>query len=201
MSIAVTKTPATSADVAPAASSTLPEQTQAHARAIAQKLVGTPARYIEPACRDYPQACQHAAGFHEPSGTDLNETLRFFGLKRRPDGSAHLAAPSQRRVTVIPARTRENVAACAAVGLSFWSEAPLPNGMWAVDESQHAHLVKVDRRAQHAYVACTTDHPLSAAAHHCQYQVGGNQPYAVPATNDQLASLLSFTQSITETAA
>lgn len=201
MTTAVIEIPDSAADVASAASSILPERTQAHARSIAQKLGSTPARYTEPTCRDYPQACKHVEGFHEPCGADLNETLRFFGLKRYADGSAHLAAPSQRRVTVVRARTRENVAACAAVGLSFWSEAPVPNGMWAVDDSQHAHLVKVDRRAQRAYVACMTNHPIAAAAHNCQYQGGDNQRYAVPATSDELADLLSCPQSLTKTAA
>lgn len=44
-------------------------------------------------------------------------------------------------------RTRENVTACHAVDLSYWSEHRAPNHLWAVDENQRPHVVRVDRKA------------------------------------------------------
>lgn len=51
----------------------------------------------------------------------------------------------------LPKRTREAPAACEAVGLTFWSDHPRPRCMWAVDEHQRAHVVRVNNggRAQH----------------------------------------------------
>lgn len=202
MSTAVIDNPIAATDTAaPETAGGLPAQAHESAMAIAAKLAGTPTRYTPPTCHDYPAKCTHAATYHVPAKADLNETLRFFGLTRRADGSVRLSAPTNRPQSVAPARTRENVAACAAVGLSFWSEAPTPNGMWAVDNAQRAHLVKVDRRAHRAYVACMDEHPLDAAAHTCQYRAAGDQTYTVPASNDTMAALLESPATVTESAA
>ena len=178
----------------------LPTRAQETATAIAAKLAGTPTRYTPPTCDSHPSKCSHAETYHVPAGADLNDSLRFFGLTRRADGSTHLHAPTQRPRAVAPARTRENVAACAAVGLSFWSEAPVLNGIWAVDNAQCAHLVKIDRRANRVYVACMADHSLAAANHTCQYRAAGDQTYTVPTSNDDLAELMDSTGPITERA-
>lgn len=201
MSTAVIDNPIATTETAPEIAGALPALAHESTLAIAAKLAGTPTRYTPPTCDSYPAKCSHAATYHVPAKADLNETLRFFGLTRRADGSVRLSAPTNRPQTVAPARTRENVAACAAVGLSFWSEAPVPNGMWAVDATQRAHLVKVDRRAHRAYVACMDEHPLAAAAHTCQYRAGGDQTYTVPASNDAMAALLEAPAPITESAA
>jgi hypothetical protein len=53
----------------------------------------------------------------------------------------------------LPARTREHLAACDAVGLHYWAEAPSAGHIWAVDDAQHAHLVQIDRDAGTARLA------------------------------------------------
>lgn len=47
--------------------------------------------------------------------------------------------------TPIPERTLENLAACGAVGLHYWSDAPPPSTVWAVHDDQTAHLVRLHR--------------------------------------------------------
>ena len=203
MSTAVIDNPNATAVVAPETpAASLPARAHESATAIAAKLAGTATRYTAPTCDSYPSTCTHAETYHVPAEADLNESLRFFGLTRRADGSNHLHTPTQRPLTVAPARTRENVAACAAVGLNFWSEAPVRNGIWAVDNAQCAHLVKIDRRANRVYVACMDDHSLAAANHTCQYRAAGDQTYTVPASNDELADLMdSIVPTITESTA
>lgn len=53
-------------------------------------------------------------------------------------------------------RTSEAVAACAALGLSYWSDAAQQGCVWAVDATtQLPHLVRVDRKNSVATHACT----------------------------------------------
>ena len=51
----------------------------------------------------------------------------------------------------LPKRTRECLAACAAVGLHYWGDHPRARHVWAVDDSQRAHVVRINRdgTAQH----------------------------------------------------
>lgn len=44
----------------------------------------------------------------------------------------------------LPKTTAARLAACAAVGLSYWSGHPLAGHVWAVDDTQQAHAVQVD---------------------------------------------------------
>lgn len=86
---------------------------------------------------------------------NIDETLNHLGMKRRKDGSSWIVPDKGMRPTAkpaaIPLRTRENVAACEALGLSFWSEHPQPGVLWAVDDHQQAHAVKIDRRRGLSY--------------------------------------------------
>lgn len=41
-------------------------------------------------------------------------------------------------------KTTIRIAGCSAVGLSYWSGHPLNGRVWAVDEYQHAHSVRID---------------------------------------------------------
>lgn len=187
MSTAVIEKPATLAadePVAPSAPAPL-----ANSAEIAAKLAGTNTRYQYPTCADHPGDCKHASSFHAPAKADLHESLRFFGLTRTIDGSARWVGVSTRARTTLPSRTREDIAACAAVGLTFWSEAGIPNGLWAVDNAQQAHLLKIDRRTNAVAVACMVKHPLDAANHRCQYS-GRRESYSVPTALDEIALLL-----------
>lgn len=48
--------------------------------------------------------------------------------------------------TAIPARTRESVAACSALGLSYWADGPRNGTVWAADpETGKYSLLKVER--------------------------------------------------------
>ncbi|MUL44491.1 hypothetical protein FZI85_17360 [Mycobacterium sp. CBMA293] len=68
------------------------------------------------------------------------------GMRRTKAGAYVWKKQSHvRPETPIPNRTLENQAACRAVGLSFWSDAPKPSSVWAVDDNQKAHLVKLNR--------------------------------------------------------
>lgn len=60
----------------------------------------------------------------------------------------------------LPERTRERLAACEAVSLHYWSDHPQANHVWAVDDHQHAHVVRIDRKtgtAQHVCRAASSD--------------------------------------------
>ncbi|WP_420063423.1 hypothetical protein [Mycobacteroides chelonae] len=46
-------------------------------------------------------------------------------------------------MSTLPINT-EYTAACAALGLSFWSESPTPWHIWAVDYTQRFHHLHVD---------------------------------------------------------
>lgn len=46
--------------------------------------------------------------------------------------------------------TRENIAACAACGLSYWSGSRTPGAVWAVSPDQKYILVKINRSAKNA---------------------------------------------------
>ncbi|MBV8178644.1 MAG: hypothetical protein JOY55_19835 [Mycobacterium sp.] len=88
---------------------------------------------------------------HEPAGADLDESLRFYGLRRAADGShTWIRRQAPRPESAIPARTLENLAACAALGLAYWSEAPGANRLWAIDDDRQPHQVTIDRRCQTA---------------------------------------------------
>jgi hypothetical protein len=41
------------------------------------------------------------------------------------------------------------LAACEAFGLHYWGEHPLEGHVWAVDDRQHAHVVRMGRAAAH----------------------------------------------------
>lgn len=131
---------------------------------IAAKLAGTSARYTPPRCHDwvdhvYQQVpldqCRHAASFHETSGADLFENARYFGLRMNKAGAYEFKKEPKLSTSgvKIPDRTAENIAACAAVGLSYWSEAPGINRLWAVDDQREAHEIRIDRKRGTAVTA------------------------------------------------
>jgi hypothetical protein len=53
----------------------------------------------------------------------------------------------------LPKRTREALTACEAVSLHYWADHPRAHHVWAVDDHQRAHVVRINRddgTAQHA---------------------------------------------------
>lgn len=48
----------------------------------------------------------------------------------------------------------ERIAACAAVGLHYWSDSPVPRVVWACGDDQRFHLVRLDRVTRTAHHVC-----------------------------------------------
>ena len=121
---------------------------------IAAKLDGTPTRFVPVVCSDEKRGfiCTHK---HLATAPDLDENLRAVGMRRGKDGAARFPAPTRSRGSAtIAARTRENIAACAALGLSYWSDHARPHLLWAVDDQQVAHSVRVDRKSGRVEHVC-----------------------------------------------
>ena len=55
---------------------------------------------------------------------------------------------------VIPKTTAERIAACAAVGLHYWSDSPVAHTIWANSDDQRFHLVRFDRVTRTAHHVC-----------------------------------------------
>jgi hypothetical protein len=50
--------------------------------------------------------------------------------------------------------TTERIAACASVGLHFWSDSPARTIVWATGDDQRFHLVRLDRTTRTATHVC-----------------------------------------------
>ena len=62
-----------------------------------------------------------------------------------------------RRTTMVSTRMAESVAACAAFGLSYWSDAPGRNVLWAADFQGGFHQVRIDRKQQRSYLGTRSE--------------------------------------------
>ncbi len=51
-------------------------------------------------------------------------------------------------------RTRERVAACETVGLHYWADHPVAGHVWAVDDHQAAHVVRIESKTGAARHVC-----------------------------------------------
>lgn len=90
-----------------------------------------------------------------PTINDYDQAAKHYGMTRRDDHSLWLEPGfSEKRGRKLPKRTEEDIAACRAAGLSFWSEHPKPNRLWAVDEHQQPHVVVIDRKRRIAVHDC-----------------------------------------------
>src|SRR5262249_49529115 len=58
----------------------------------------------------------------------------------------------------LPKRTLERLAACEAVGLHWWADHPTAHHVWAVDDHQQVHAVRINRdgTAQHVCGSTTS---------------------------------------------
>ena len=54
----------------------------------------------------------------------------------------------------LPKTTAERIAGCAAVGLHYWSDSPVPHTVWANGDDQKFHLVRLDRITRTAHHVC-----------------------------------------------
>jgi hypothetical protein len=165
------------------------------------KFEGTPTRYTPPRCEDEqphefqdwnPQRCAHAKGYHVPDGVDLDASLRHFGMRRRKDGSAWFVTSStSKRASKIPDRTQEAVAACRAMKLHYWSGAPHQGCVWAIDDGQRPHLVRIDHKNKTARMACDRIERGTQQWHQpCSY-ARGRISYQSPGDTDATLELLT----------
>jgi len=67
-------------------------------------------------------------------------------------------------------RTTERLAACETVGLHYWADHPAAGHVWAVDDHQHAHVVRVSPDgAQHVCRECAAaNQPLASSSNPLQ---------------------------------
>ena len=99
----------------------------------------------------------------------------------------------------IPKRTLENIAACAALGLSYWSETTGGNMIYGVDEDGHAHQVRVDRKALKAEHCCSqtwrydpsTQGPRYDTKKECPLKTVRDFPWSLPPTMNDLMTMMN----------
>lgn len=169
----------------------LPDHVQKNSAKIAAEIAKRKnARYTPPVCRSTRCVCATQWG-HIPEppkpGRNMDATLRWLGMSRHKDGSMWLRPHAAQTGTV--KRMRENIAACAAVGLSFWAEAG-GTGVWAVSPNGGGlyHLVSVDRKASTARVVCGSSF-RGPQSHYCEHQ-GAAGAYTTPDDTDATLALL-----------
>jgi hypothetical protein len=84
--------------------------------------------------------------------------------------------------------TRENIAACAAHGFYFWSDHPSPATVWATDDNQRWHTVRIRRKDGKAEHNCDGyDHFTS----HCRGS-RSVEAYDIPANMAEAAELMGL---------
>ena len=80
----------------------------------------------------------------------------------------------------LPKRTREALAACQAIGLHYWADHPQAHHLWAVDDHQQAHAVRVSRRDGTAQHVCRPELLVEACS--CDDDA---VPYTAPENEDR----------------
>lgn len=72
---------------------------------------------------------------------------------------------------VFPKITTERIAACASVGLHYWSDSPIPHTVWANGDDNRFHLVRLDRVTRTAHHICGQryEKPGMMLTHRCAY--------------------------------
>lgn len=147
--------------------------------------------------------CAHAQGFHSPRGGVVSDEP-VPGLRRRADGALHWVRPRVTTQGKVPKRTLENIAACVALGLSYWSEAPGANMIYAADTDQRAHRVRIDRRAGTAEHRCLdtiridpdTQLPRDGSKRECDTALC-TASWAIPSTMDVLMNAMELVATAT----
>lgn len=106
----------------------------------------------------WPDRKHYPAGGDEPRRGVCGVPNADWGMKVHPKTQATYWATERkiRPESVIPTADRENIAACAALGLSFWAVSNTPRMLWAVDNDQRAHTVEIDRKRRAAWHRCST---------------------------------------------
>lgn len=142
---------------------------------IEAKVFGKPTKLAPPRCYEVegdlgqPGPCSHADTFHtaDPRQSEFDGSVGYErtncaaprGWRWTKDYRLELKPDPRRKFEVeIPERTRENIAACAALGLGYWSERPgkVHRGrlVWAIDDQRRAHSIEVNTDLRVASHVC-----------------------------------------------
>ncbi|CQA05063.1 Uncharacterised protein [Mycobacteroides abscessus] len=156
----------------------------------APKFAGTNTRY-QPPLSNYNDESAWIPDPKDPSSPRFTHGLAAAGLRWRKHEIVvdRWKPPSKSpRPRPIPRDTVEKVVACAALGLSYWCDAPsdrMGRGrvtgtfVWATD-GDSMHLINVKPDLGVTFAACTPYSRLTYAAHRCAYK-GKCLSYTVPA--------------------
>lgn len=153
----------------------------------------------DPIC--YSDECRCPPDYHLAASALISDSGPF-GLRRNKAGAFVFPRGGSPKYTgTVTKRTLENIAACAAVGLHFWSENKAVGMLWGVDDDQRAHRVRINRPHQTSSHYCDRNYrilPFSDAPEvlltderQCVHAVKGEARWAVANTmsvlRDQLA--------------
>jgi hypothetical protein len=118
----------------------------------------TPTDWMIAQFKTEPKPCAHKFEEHQPA-RPIGDAGAF-GLKRGKDGAFRWPRTLPVREREIPEETLEFVAACAVLGLSFWSRHWAPKKLWAVDAEQNVHVVEIDQKARTAAHDCSSHYRI-----------------------------------------
>lgn len=160
---------------------------QAVADSVSARFAGSPTRFYPSIERD-PQEPYSAVIAQSSDLTwrkGRGKSRKGFGLWIRPRTTPTVKA--------VPTRIRENIAACAALGLSYWSEAPDHGALWALDTETVIHMVMITRHSNTAKHICGTDKALryGDTRRRCT-GTGENAEYAATPDDEGLWALADF---------
>lgn len=160
---------------------------QAVADSISARFAGSPTRFYPSIERD-PQEPYSAVIAQSSDLTwrkGRGKSRKGFGLWIRPR--------TRPTIKAVPTRTRENIAACAALGLSYWSEAPDNGALWALDTDTVIHMVMITSHSNTAEHICGTDKALRYGDTRTRCTgTGESAEYAATADDDGLWALADF---------
>lgn len=160
---------------------------QTVADSVSTRFAGSPTRFYPSIERDPQEPCSAVIA----QSSDLTwrkgrgKSRKGFGLWIRPRTTPTIKA--------VPTRIRENIAACAALGLSYWSEAPDHGALWALDTDTVIHMVMITRHSSTAKHICGTDKALryGDTRRRCT-GTGESAEYAATPNDDGLWALADF---------
>lgn len=92
----------------------------------------------------------------------------------------------------ITLRTREAVAACSAVGLTYWSDHPAANHLWAADFQGRFHTVRIDRKKNKSEHTCGKYLGVDEGRIRCP-DSNRIESWSTPASLDELSVMLDPT--------
>lgn len=103
-----------------------------------------------------------------PRGAVLSEQAKAFGLSAV--GHQLRLTPTRTTATAnLSAKTRDKIAACHALGFTYWADHPHNGTVWATDTDQRFHAVRIHATTGKAEHSCTEEFPETA---HCRTQLG-----------------------------